>query len=439
MTSKICLVGDIVIDVSLKTSENDLKMRLGGIVHSARSLWAQNVPFSVAYFAPAYLDEQIVEYLNSLGCEEIYKLGNVIGSPYVFLIEEIKEVGNQGYDFLLRDEITIEYDTIVLNKLFSSNYDDFLITSGNFRLAKVINSLKGNVHLDIANSFQDIKNLNELQRKVKTIFVSTSSPLFSSSFKSDFQQFSDLFNNFCEILVLKENRGGSRAMDLETKNVYNITSQTRTIVHSVGVGDAYNAAFVLHYSQYSYENALNISSWIACEYASTTFPDDFKLNVQRIMNLRIEELAAISGIFLPWEKRNLVNIYIAAPDFSFIDTSHVDILCNALKYHNFSPRRPIAENGEMEPNASRARKLELFSKDVELLNNCSILVAVLLYDDPGTLIEIGLASAKGIPTIVYDPYNRATNCMLTELPNLISQDLDEIICEIFKQSEILTY
>jgi nucleoside 2-deoxyribosyltransferase len=57
-----------------------------------------------------------------------------------------------------------------------------------------------------------------------------------------------------------------------------------------------------------------------------------------------------------------------------------------------------------------------------------------LYNDPGTLIEIGVAAAKGMPTIVFDPLNEATNCMLTELPTLVTNDLDEVITEIFVQS-----
>jgi nucleoside 2-deoxyribosyltransferase len=110
------------------------------------------------------------------------------------------------------------------------------------------------------------------------------------------------------------------------------------------------------------------------------------------------------------------------------------VLENALQYHNFYPRRPIKENGQMEENATRSRKQELITKDIQLLNRCSIVIAVLLYDDPGTMIEIGYAKAIGIPTIVYDPFKRAKNCMLTELPDLLSSDLDEIITEVFIQS-----
>src|SRR5205085_11772199 len=131
-------------------------------------------------------------------------------------------------------------------------------------------------------------------------------------------------------------------------------------------------------------------------------------------------LVKMPDVFLPWELRQTLNIYIAAPDFTFINTSHIDELENALRYHNFVPHRPIKENGQMEENASKQRKQELVTNDLELMDQCFLMIAVLLYDDPGTLIEIGFAKAKEIPVIVYDPYKSATNCMLTELPDLVS-------------------
>jgi nucleoside 2-deoxyribosyltransferase len=66
-----------------------------------------------------------------------------------------------------------------------------------------------------------------------------------------------------------------------------------------------------------------------------------------------------------------------------------------------------------------------------MLDDCKLLLAVLLYDDPGTLIEIGLALERQMPVLVYDPYGRATNLMLTQLPSVVSADLDVIIAGVF--------
>lgn len=428
---KICLVGDVVIDVSLKSESADLKMRLGGIIHAARGLWALNIPFSVAYIAPSYLDIQIVDYLKFHGCIEIIKIGNVIGAPYIFLIEEVKESGSQGYEFLLRNEIKIEYDSVELTNLNQKTISDYLVISGNYDLDKIITNINGKIHLDIANNICDLSFFEGLTKKIETLFISTSSTIFKNIYQNDFLIFSNKFKNITEKLILKENRGGSRGIDLKENLLINVPAQTQTILHSVGVGDVYDATYVSSYVENSFKEAMFLSSWIATEYATTTYPDDFKQGVTRILNSDVADLIKMEGISLHWEQRKKINIYIAAPDFDFVDTNAIDSLVGALEYHNFSARRPIKENGQMEKEASKSRKQELFNKDMILLDECSILVAVLLYNDPGTLIEIGLAAARNIPTIVYDPYSIATNCMLTELPCLVSSDLDQIITEVF--------
>lgn len=441
-TKKICLIGDILVDVTLRTATTDIKLRMGGIVHAARCLWALDIPFDVAYFAPSYLDEAIHKYLNSLGCSNILKLGNVTGTPYVFLISEAKETGDQGYDFLLRDELKIEYYPSAYQKISNADYSDYLLISGNYNLNDILNSIptKGKIHIDLANNIDNISFFKTLPRKLDSIYASTSSNLFRKLFDNNLTTFFDHFKEYTETIILKENRGGSRGFNFAEKEAANSPSQTRPIVHSVGVGDTYFAACVFKYNTGNLREAMFFSSWIAAEYASTTYPDDFKKNVSRIIRSNLDDLIKLGGTTLPWEKRKKINIYIAAPDFDFIDTTPIDKLVENLIYHNFTPRRPIKENGQMEKNATKARRQELFSKDMVMLSECSVLIGVLLYDDPGTLLEIGWAAAKGIPSIVYDPFNRATNCMLTELPDVISSDLDVIISEVFmKSSNIFQY
>jgi nucleoside 2-deoxyribosyltransferase len=65
------------------------------------------------------------------------------------------------------------------------------------------------------------------------------------------------------------------------------------------------------------------------------------------------------------------------------------------------------------------------------------MIAVLIFNDPGTLIEIGIAVERGIPVIVYDPYGLADNLMLTQLPKLVSNDLDAVISATFEQASKL--
>lgn len=86
----------------------------------------------------------------------------------------------------------------------------------------------------------------------------------------------------------------------------------------------------------------------------------------------------------------------------------------------------------MSKEAGKVEKQKLFQSDMVLMDSCQIMLAVLLYNDPGTLIEVGVAAERGMPVLVYDPFSIADNCMLTELPKVLSVSADKIISELFK-------
>ena len=67
----------------------------------------------------------------------------------------------------------------------------------------------------------------------------------------------------------------------------------------------------------------------------------------------------------------------------------MDILEDSLLYHNFKPRRPIQENGQVNKEMDMNEERAIFAKDMELLSECKIMIATLLYNDQGTLVEIG--------------------------------------------------
>lgn len=426
----ICLVGDILTDVTLASAKNPLKMRLGGVVHAARALWAMDIDYAVAYFAPSYMDSHIEMYLKEIACKNIIKLGNVTNCPYTILIQEVKEVGNQGYEVLYHDDIVIDYCADAIRQV--NDYGKLMFISGNYDMNTVLQYIDADkaIYWDVANSVERTTDLIS-GRLFDTLFISTSSNIFRNQY-STYNSFCDLLRPYAKMIVLKENRGGSRAYDEINGITYHIPSQTSPIAHSVGVGDVYDVASIVAPFE-NYQDKLLFASWVAMEYALTTFPDDFKNSVKTLLHTPFEQLREQPGCVLPWDIREKCHIYIAAPDFSFVDTKPIDFLCDCLKYHHFVPHRPIKENGQMSEGADKAERTALFCSDMSLLGHCNMLIAVLLYNDPGTLVEIGLAAQRGIPTLVYDPTNIATNCMLTELPALVSSDMDVIISKVFTE------
>ncbi|MDQ1772872.1 hypothetical protein GQR60_19870 [Labilibaculum sp. A4] len=431
--NKICLVGDILVDVTLKNNSEDLKMRFGGIVHSARALWAISSFYSIGYVAPNYLDTRIFDFFTHMDSPALVKVAETLNAPNLILIEEAREVGNQGYELILREGIEYKY----LDFNFPKS-DCVLITSGQYEIPMILEKIDDiPVSLELANlNFKALENLNF---KFKNIYVSTSSEVFQAHIKHskfNFIDFALQFKEFCDVLIFKENRGGTRLYSFAENKIYQVSSQTKPILHSVGVGDVFNAIFESNIFN-NVQNNLAFASFVAMEYASTTFPQNFKQSVEQLLSTPINDLVNLKGTILNWEHRNNVNIYIAAPDFDFVDTSLIDTLENSLVYHNFRPRRPVKENGQMKEDDSPQQKQQFYYNDIKILNECSIVIGVLLYNDPGTLVEIGIASERQIPVLLYDPYNIAKNCMLTHSCHIVTNNMDEILCEVFNKSSKL--
>lgn len=431
----ICVVGDILVDVTLKNKDEDLKMRLGGIIHSARALWAISSQYSLGYISPNYLDPRIYDYLTHFGNPPLVKIAETVNAPNLVLIEEAREVGNQGYELILRDNINYCYLDFIVPKC-----DSFLITSGQYEISKILEKTN-NIPVSIELANITFKSFVALKYKFKNIYISTSSEIFQTYINNkgtnfDFISFAFMFKDFCSMLIFKENRGGARLYDFIENKIYQVSSQTKPIQHSVGVGDVFNAIFEAAIFNDIQEN-LALSSYIAMEYASTTFPQNFKKSVEQLLSIPINELVNLQGTILNWESRKNINVYIAAPDFDFVDTSLIDILEQNLLYHNFSPRRPIKENGQMKESDSLEIKQQLYYKDISLLDICNIVIAVLLFNDPGTLVEIGIASERKMPVLLYDPYNIAKNCMLTHSCDIVTNNMDELISEVFIKSSRL--
>lgn len=436
-TPKVCLLGQVFIDVTLSPRDRDGKLRLGGILHAARTLWALKIDYTMAYIAPAYLTHQIESYAKQHGAMQTDCIGTVTGSPNVILIAEPTEAGPQRYEFLLRDEHRTLLDKAKLRHLAKDqDITDILIFPGGFDIQEVLQSASTSdaaIHADIAYGIEDVKLLIAHKKPLATVMISTSSELFTNFFESNPTKLrKTILPDIARSLIFKENRGGSRFFS-DTGTEIQVKSQTRPIVHSVGVGDSFDASFVALSHSQTTEDALAYSSHIAGDYASTTYPDDFRNGVRRTLSLNPKEVRELGGTSLPWEIRPLYPIYIAAPDFDYIDRSAINQLCQSLQYHNLVARRPVLEIGQAKETDELATKIDIFYADLKILSECRLVIAVLLSNDPGTLIEIGIATERRLPLIIYDPYNLAQNLFLQAVPDLLTDCLDEVISETFRQ------
>lgn len=173
----ILLIGEIYVDFTLAKQNSAVKLRLGGVVHAARGLWAINMPYAVAAVCPAYLETEAKKYLEQHGCERFSLIAIVDGAPNVITIGDVKEVGPQGYIDLLRNTKKI---LNVNDPLNLQNYQDIILFPGAYDLALLSKELSANANVvvDIAYDIQDIGKLNPLRGRITDIVTSTSSELF---------------------------------------------------------------------------------------------------------------------------------------------------------------------------------------------------------------------------------------------------------------------
>jgi nucleoside 2-deoxyribosyltransferase len=433
---RICLVGQVVVDVL--HLDNGPIVRLGGVFHAARALSALKCDFEIAYVAPKYLDHEIISYGKQLGAANVNKLGEVDGCPNVLFVGEPREAGSQDYEFILDQHQRCQMNLQEFKKGLSEKlFTDVLIFPGGFELATILASfkpLKASIHVDANFGPTNFRAFRALGRQLDTLILSTSSFTFLNIFKGNYRHLCKDSLKVARSFLFKENRGGSRYFQRGKANPISIPAFPRNIIHSVGVGDCFNAALVCLCHKMPLKPSLIYASLLAGEYASVLTQSHFANAVNRTMKIKPSEAMQLHGVLLPWELRQKVNIYIAAPDFKSANRSEIERVVSCLKYHNFVPRRPVIENGEINSGSGKHERIATAAADIQLLNNCQILLAILIFDDPGTYIEIGVAHQMGLPVIIYAPNHITDNLLTNELPILVSPDIDAIVSEVFRQA-----
>lgn len=432
---KILIIGEVYVDQHLDIIENGYSTsRLGGIFHAARSCDALNIEYALAYYAPDYLVKDVEKFgIDVLRASSIFRLGKVDKAPNVMLIGQSDESGNQLYENILGRQA--EYVSMLpfMQVLDDFEPTDIIIFPGRYGNARILSNLsnyEGKIHIDMNYDCDDILDLDTI--KIQTVFLSTSSTSFEEFFKEI--SYDNLIKYFdkknVSQLLIKENRGGSWLYDFGEKTSYEAPAHIGETIHSVGVGDVYDIAFMSEMVGTNIAGNMAFAAWMSSLYAQTIQQEKFKENVELIVQ-NIQDFVEMEGIRVPWNERVNYPIYMAAPDFDYVDTEKLDILEDSLLYHNFKPRRPIQENGQVNKEMDMNEERAIFAKDMELLSECKIMIATLLYNDQGTLVEIGNYQANGKPIILYDPYLKLDNMFLKNSCTYYCKTKSQVIDAVF--------
>ncbi|WP_051768219.1 PfkB family carbohydrate kinase [Sphingobium sp. DC-2] len=191
--------------------------------------------------------------------------------------------------------------------------------------------------------------------------------------------FALLERNEADVVVLK--MGGHGALVATREGQWEVPAYRSETIFKIGSGDVFSAAFTQFWAleERSPAEAADLASRATSHYVNThALPIP---SAQVLMEMAAEPAIPGSG-----------KIYIAAPFFNLAERWVVEEVRNQLLMMNvpvFSPLHDVGEGpGEV-----------VAPLDLQGLDGCEAVLAILNGADVGTIFEIGYAVARGIPVV----------------------------------------
>lgn len=204
------------------------------------------------------------------------------------------------------------------------------------------------------------------------------------SSKEDIDDIKEFFFNEenCFALVLKLGPKGALVFDKEGKTKNIPVYQTQR-VWPIGSGDVFSAHFAhTWFSKGDVFEAAEFASKATASYCNT-----------RVLDVK-EDIALNKFEPIKMDSTSSKRVYLAGPFFTFAQRWLINEIRNSLGHAGLSVFSPFHDVG-------LGSAMDVAKKDLEGLENCSVVFAVLDGLDSGTLFEIGYAVKLGLPVICF--------------------------------------
>lgn len=205
-----------------------------------------------------------------------------------------------------------------------------------------------------------------------------------------------------DVIVVK--RGPFGAVVMQPSGNVQLPAYRSETVFKLGSGDIFSAVFAHLWGERDWPaaQAADFASRAVARYVSTREP---QLSLEGVEGLTPQTAGGTAG-----------RVYIAAPFFTLSQRWLVDEIRGCLEMlggQTFSPIHEVGSHGGVEYIAG---------KDLEGLQSCNAVVAVIDGEDAGTLFEVGYARNLGIPVIALAESPRpesltmleGTGCLITD-------------------------
>lgn len=185
--------------------------------------------------------------------------------------------------------------------------------------------------------------------------------------------------NVAKTVLVKAGAEGCRVY-LSDKLAGTIPPYRSELVYKIGSGDVFSAAFAFHWAMEG-KNALeaaDAASRCTAHYCGTRLP-----------SVRLDEH---TDALLPVQRNKKGKVYIAGPFFTMAELWLIEEAWAAFTDLGVDFFSPYHEVGVGQPE-------QVVQPDLDGLNECTAVFAVLDGCDPGTIFEIGYAVRMGIPVV----------------------------------------
>lgn len=142
----------------------------------------------------------------------------------------------------------------------------------------------------------------------------------------------------------------------------------------------------------------------------------------------------------------MTQVYLAGPFFSDTQLDRLNRIKTALNQNKTLDfvYVPMDESSSItEPEGSLEWRKQIYQKDVEGLLTSDIVVAIYDFNgteaDPGTMYEVGRASAEQMPIILVQEGDEPVNLMITESIQYYLKDVNELATLDFNHLPTNTY
>ena len=212
-----------------------------------------------------------------------------------------------------------------------------------------------------------------------------------------------LFKKGAQVVVTKFGQGGSSVYQKDNDRI-DIPAYISDYRYTIGAGDVFNTVFLLEYFRFNnIEQAGHHASMAVADFIESFTLTSAQWDFSNIASQRYHQ-------FLHPETINSISIYLAGPFFSQGELTTVNYLYQSLTKCGFNVFSPWHNDGVID-NIKGPESLRVFDNNISAIKSSDIIIAILDYEDPGTIWECGYGYAHNKTIYALNTTNRPLNLM----------------------------